>query len=1076
MEGKNSLKKMKKERCLVHLSQQVPASLVGFTRPWHPGARSESKLQPQRGQEFAGFWTDQSFVGSNKPVELPRPMDEAKSVGKSSVADSGACKPSVDISKPIETAPASSADCHNLPQVGKCRHNVNIVPFNLFPAGFKQDSNSPMRSYMLPNISQECQVSQGQDANSAKVHSVESLQRQQSSRGDKDNHNPMIQDAAILRVDETSILSSRRSSAHHSSRSLCQGPLLEEAIKNNPPHLLPQPPGSDRVVHVTKTELSNLIEEIFPRNTNSLAQLKIGNPTPKMNEILSRVSRDPVLGGSSRVTRPCESQEGRVARAPTSLPTSPRSITKESRASKLFKKFKLSGPSSRGNCEIGSTYMKSGGRNSLRGAGNLSKENGSNVARDLVNSPERTFAKSLEPHKVDITNGMRSDHSFEKPSDECGSDGNRIKHAHVPIIQSECLKVDSNSFAGSDNGSQPIVRAPEGNAALQENATQKKSSSRWLFKWKWGLKPSAKVVKASVKRMETPSSRIVNTDSAISPSAEIMSDAHNSFYTKSDRFSSSGIGRKRSPSSRFSHRRGSSWGCASHTCTATVNTGIRIIQRSRLPDENGAIDGSQAFAGSGVDSVDCDRTQSFRDCQDSFPLFESPRKSLGSFRSAGVQSFRKSDVFEDCLGSFRSIGSPVSFTGSFRSVDSPNMNRSGGRKRFPSVEEIEWDSRLPPPLQGDQTLRIVDVAALCNSSLKFVFKCREIQHFNRFLRRQKRRLLDWLKKGNTDRFNVVRSGADIEVSSMVSAMCYAWFLENTVPKVTGATWHAVPVIDIPRHQMHKHKDAAWLFDACGIDAAALLFADEIEMASLIEAERVKISVVEQDVLVTRNEVGSVCTLLSEKLLVEAQCLLEPRYMKTLLLAGILLDTENLDFASMRDTEMTTMLLVGSSSLGRNGFYDQLRRVEDDNQVSEFITRFYGDGKQLSGDKICPAAESKVREEADQEQFDKDSLFTQSQDQTSTSEAGTSCSSLDDYSPRLKQSSSFKYTKLISHSAPARTQLPSPSSAGCNEDNKAVAHIRKAATRSVSSEPPASGARSPISPNFRIRRKLFLYQA
>lgn len=58
-------------------------------------------------------------------------------------------------------------------------------------------------------------------------------------------------------------------------------------------------------------------------------------------------------------------------------------------------------------------------------------------------------------------------------------------------------------------------------------------------------------------------------------------------------------------------------------------------------------------------------------------------------------------------------------------------------------------------------------------------------------------------------------------------MAYAWFLENTVPKVTGETWHVVPMIDIPRHQMHKHKDAAWLFDACGIDPAALLYADEV---------------------------------------------------------------------------------------------------------------------------------------------------------------------------------------------------------------------------------------------------------
>jgi hypothetical protein len=27
--------------------------------------------------------------------------------------------------------------------------------------------------------------------------------------------------------------------------------------------------------------------------------------------------------------------------------------------------------------------------------------------------------------------------------------------------------------------------------------------------------------------------------------------------------------------------------------------------------------------------------------------------------------------------------------------------------------------------------------------------------------------------------------------------------------------------------MHNHKDAAWLFDACGVDAHALLFSDEV---------------------------------------------------------------------------------------------------------------------------------------------------------------------------------------------------------------------------------------------------------
>jgi len=108
----------------------------------------------------------------------------------------------------------------------------------------------------------------------------------------------------------------------------------------------------------------------------------------------------------------------------------------------------------------------------------------------------------------------------------------------------------------------------------------------------------------------------------------------------------------------------------------------------------------------------------------------------------------------------------------------------------------------------------------------------------------------------------------------------------------------------------------------------------------------------------------------------------------------------------------------------------VKAVEEDERVSKFIPRNYGNDKQPSGGgkgSFSAAAQSKIQEEADQEQFDKDSLFTPSQDQTSTSEAGTT-SSLDEDSPRLKQNSSFKYTKLHPHSAPARShQLPSPSS-------------------------------------------------
>lgn len=66
------------------------------------------------------------------------------------------------------------------------------------------------------------------------------------------------------------------------------------------------------------------------------------------------------------------------------------------------------------------------------------------------------------------------------------------------------------------------------------------------------------------------------------------------------------------------------------------------------------------------------------------------------------------------------------------------------------------------------------------------------------------------------------------------------------------------------------------------------------------------------------------------------------------------------------------------------------------------------------------------EEADHEHSDKESFFSHSQDQTSTSEAGTS-SSMDEDSPRFTQHASLKHSKLLPHSAPARShRLPSPS--------------------------------------------------
>ncbi|CAM6010025.1 unnamed protein product [Sphagnum balticum] len=246
-----------------------------------------------------------------------------------------------------------------------------------------------------------------------------------------------------------------------------------------------------------------------------------------------------------------------------------------------------------------------------------------------------------------------------------------------------------------------------------------------------------------------------------------------------------------------------------------------------------------------------------------------------------------------------------------------------------------------------------------------------------------------------------------KVSSMVSALLMAWLMENNTspPHVRAAeNWHLVPVVNIARQSMHNHKDAAWLFDACGVDAHALVFADE--------------------------------------------------------LAGILLDTKNLDLASKRDIDMATTLLVGSGSLGRNGFYKQW---------------------QSGGEEPEPDHS---------ERSEKDLYFSStdghhSNEQTSTSEAGTRSSSLDGEDSLQLQTppvptTTFLPTKIIAAplSALARIHLPSPSGIRSTEANADKAQKQQApgANQSLPSSSSSSSSQHLKSKSFSRIRKTLLYSA
>uniref|UniRef100_A0ACD5XD50 Uncharacterized protein n=1 Tax=Avena sativa TaxID=4498 RepID=A0ACD5XD50_AVESA len=144
-----------------------------------------------------------------------------------------------------------------------------------------------------------------------------------------------------------------------------------------------------------------------------------------------------------------------------------------------------------------------------------------------------------------------------------------------------------------------------------------------------------------------------------------------------------------------------------------------------------------------------------------------------------------------------------------------------------------------------------------------------------------------------------------------------------------------------RSRMARCRQAAWLLYHVGVDASALLFADEVDMEGLIMDQRASLVVVGQDVLRSNGEVSSVCTVLVNNYCEEVYSPLQSQDIKKLLLAGILLDTNNLSkMCSDKDSEAVQLLLFGTSEHTRHELFQQLMLDHNDNSFVEFLKNTY----------------------------------------------------------------------------------------------------------------------------------------
>ncbi|QHO51461.1 uncharacterized protein DS421_1g31120 [Arachis hypogaea] len=190
---------------------------------------------------------------------------------------------------------------------------------------------------------------------------------------------------------------------------------------------------------------------------------------------------------------------------------------------------------------------------------------------------------------------------------------------------------------------------------------------------------------------------------------------------------------------------------------------------------------------------------------------------------------------------------------------------------------------------------------------------------------------------------VILSGPSNSTASMVAAICHAWLLGyREREKGSGVV---VPVMNVKRSSMLKLRQAAWLFHHSGLDASALLFADEVDMENLLVTGQVTVLVVGKDILTTTGEVGSQCTILTDNYCEDAYDLLQNSVLKKLLLAGILLDTQNLKASASvsmtRDAEAVQLLLVGSPPNYRYALFDQLLQDQKSTSFVEALNFNYG---------------------------------------------------------------------------------------------------------------------------------------
>ncbi|CAA2982641.1 Hypothetical predicted protein [Olea europaea subsp. europaea] len=232
--------------------------------------------------------------------------------------------------------------------------------------------------------------------------------------------------------------------------------------------------------------------------------------------------------------------------------------------------------------------------------------------------------------------------------------------------------------------------------------------------------------------------------------------------------------------------------------------------------------------------------------------------------------------------------------------------------------------------------------------MEVVESCEGVCKLNMYLKAKR----DYVTAGIPGRFLHAIIGPDVsDVGSVASTIMYAFYLGETLKSNQFCT---VPILNMKREDVGSRADLKWLFDSCHIDMSCLIFIDEIDLHYYDLFGSLKLVLLNCDKLPSKQEAlkealveifhcgksdtsyswvdyvivgqdASCCTVIAEKFVLTSPEILAGQGFSRLLLAGILLDTENLSSpqCTSKDKYMATLLLNGAGRYGCNGLYQIL---------------------------------------------------------------------------------------------------------------------------------------------------------